>query len=69
MYYTDRNLNNYFSGVKKPQLILSNVKSNNASFKNVLVENKLQTNGNVTFNSSLSVNNNITTCCCRYYIC
>ena len=61
MYYTDRNLNNYFSGVKKPQLILSNVKSNNASFKNVLVENKLQTNGNVTFNSSLSVNNNITT--------
>ena len=59
--YTDRNLNNYFSGIKKPQLILSNVKSNNASFKNVLIENKLQTNGNVTFNSSLNVNNNITT--------
>ena len=41
MYYTDRNLNNYFSGVKKPQLNLSNVTSKNASFKNVLVENKL----------------------------
>lgn len=59
--YTDRTLNNHFSGVKKPQLNLSNVVSKNATFENTLVENKLQTNGNVTFKSSLSVNNNITT--------
>jgi hypothetical protein len=59
--YTDRNLNNHFSGVKKPQLNLSNVVSKNATFENTLVENKLQTNGNVTFKSSLSVNNNIST--------
>ena len=36
--YTDRNLNNYFSGVKKPQLNLSNVTSNNASFKMFLLK-------------------------------
>ena len=59
--YTDRTLNNYFSGIKKPQSILANVTAKNATFKNALVENKLQTNGDVTFNSSLFVNNDINT--------
>jgi hypothetical protein len=59
--YTDRNLNNYFSGVRKPQLNVSNVTSTNATFKNTLIENKLQTNGDVKFNSSLIVNDDIDT--------
>ena len=59
--YTDRSLNNYFSGIRKPQLNIYNVTSTRGAFKNLLVENKLQTNGDVVFNSSLSVNNNINT--------
>ena len=60
--FTDRSLNTYFTGVRKPhQKNFSNITSNNATFKNTLVENKLQTKGDVTFNSSLSVDNDIST--------
>lgn len=58
---TDRTMNNYFPGMRKPQLNLSNITSKNSTFKNALIQNKLETDGEVTFRSSLSVNNNIDT--------
>ena len=54
--YTDSKMNNYFSGMRKPQINLSNITSTNA-----LVQNKLQANGDVAFKSSLTVNDNIET--------
>jgi len=58
---TDRTMNNYFQGISKPQLNLSNITSKNSTFKNAIIQNKLETNGEVTFKSSLSVNNDIDT--------
>ena len=53
---SDRTMNNYFPGLRKSQVNLSNLTTKNAT-----VKNKLVADDDVTFKSSLSVNNNIDT--------
>ena len=49
-------LNKFFPGVRAPR----NLNTINAVAENILVEQELETNGNVVFNSSLTVTDNIT---------
>jgi len=53
---SDRTMNNYYPGLRKSQVNLSNLTTKNAT-----VKNKLITDGDVKFKSSLTVNDNIET--------
>jgi hypothetical protein len=58
---TDRTMNNFFPGMRNSQLNLSNITSKNATFRNAVIQNNLETGGDSLFRSSVSVNDNLNT--------